>query len=107
MVSTVPLEELERHAGNLYEAIVVIAKRARQINDEQKRYIEQELGYDSALDNVHANDSDDDVEEVRDERAKAPVKLIKLPKPTSISLDEMMGGKLNFDYAEAPADREN
>ncbi|KAA0229728.1 hypothetical protein EDS67_10790 [candidate division KSB1 bacterium] len=102
MVSTIPLEELERHADNLYEAIVVIAKRARQINDEQKRYIEQELGYDSALDNVNASDTDDDVEEVRDERVKAPVKLIKLPKPTSISLDEMVGGKLNFEYAEPP-----
>ncbi|MDZ7268296.1 MAG: DNA-directed RNA polymerase subunit omega [candidate division KSB1 bacterium] len=107
MVSTVPLDELERHAENLYEAIVVIAKRARQINDEQKRYIEQELGYDSALDNVHSNDSDDELEEVRDERSKAPVKLIKLPKPTTISLEEMMSGKLHYDYAETPEDREN
>lgn len=106
MVSTIPLEELERHADNLYEAIVVIAKRARQINDEQKRYIEQELGYDSALDNVNASDADDDVEEVRDERVKAPVKLIKLPKPTSLSLDEMVGGKLNFEYAE-PAEKKD
>ena len=37
MVSTVPLDELERHAGNIYEAIVIVAKRARQINDDLEK----------------------------------------------------------------------
>ena len=101
MVSTVPLDELERHAGNIYEAIVVIAKRARQINDDQKRFIEQELGYDSAADSVNAEDSDVDLEENHEERRAAPVKVFRLPKPTTISLDEMMNGKLQFQYKEA------
>ena len=35
MSSTIPLSELEKLSGNLYEAIVIIAKRARQINEEQ------------------------------------------------------------------------
>lgn len=99
MVSTVPLEDLEKHAANVYEAIVVVAKRARQINDDQKRYIEQEIGYDSSLENSSSDDLDSE-EENREERQAAPVKYIRMPKPTSISLDEMLTGKLNFQYAE-------
>jgi DNA-directed RNA polymerase omega subunit len=99
MVSTVPLEDLEKHANNVYEAIVVIAKRARQINDEQKRFIEQELGYDSTTDNPNAED-DADLEENHEDRRITPVKIFRLPKPTSISLDEMMNGKLQFQYTE-------
>lgn len=99
MVSTVPLEDLEKHAANVYEAIVVVAKRARQINDDQKRYIEQEIGYDSSLENSSSDDLDSE-EENREERQTAPVKYIRMPKPTSISLDEMLTGKLNFQYAE-------
>lgn len=99
MVSTVPLEDLEKHAANVYEAIVVVAKRARQINDEQKRYIEQEIGYDSSLENSSSDDLESD-EENREERQATPVKYIRMPKPTTISLDEMLTGKLDFHYAE-------
>ena len=86
MVSTVPLEELEKHAGNIYEAIVVIAKRARQINDDQKRFIEQELGYDSAADNASADD-DTDLEESHEERRITPIKIFRFPKPTTNTLE--------------------
>lgn len=99
MVSTVPLEDLEKHAANVYEAIVVVAKRARQINDDQKRYIEQEIGYDSSLENSASDDLESE-EENREERQTAPVKYIRMPKPTTISLDEMLTGKLDFHYAE-------
>ncbi|MDZ7262429.1 MAG: DNA-directed RNA polymerase subunit omega, partial [candidate division KSB1 bacterium] len=43
MASTLSLSELEKYAENIYEAIVVIAKRARQINDEQKRLLGMEV----------------------------------------------------------------
>ncbi|MEK7727812.1 MAG: DNA-directed RNA polymerase subunit omega [candidate division KSB1 bacterium] len=99
MVSTVPLEDLEKHATNVYEAIIMVAKRARQINDDQKRYIEQEIGYDSSLEHSSSDDLDSE-EENREERQTAPIKYIRLPKPTSISLDEMLTGKLTFHYAE-------
>ena len=103
MVSTVPLEDLEKHADNVYEAIIVVAKRARQINDEQKRYIEQEIGYDSSLENSSSDDLEAD-EENREERQTAPVKFIRMPKPTSIALDEMLSSKLAFNYAEKSED---
>jgi len=102
MVSTVPLEELEKQASNIYEAIVVIAKRARQINDEQKRFLEQELGFDSTLEGPSSEENDEDSDLLAEDRQPSPAKYIKLPKPTTVSLEEMMAGKLKFDYAETP-----
>ena len=104
MASTIPLEELKKHSSNIYEAIMVIAKRARQINDEQKRLIEQETGYDSSMDDV--NDDEEEESETPEERQAQPVKYIKLPKPTTVALEEMLNGKLSFEYTEKPADSE-
>jgi DNA-directed RNA polymerase subunit K/omega len=106
MVSTIPLDEVEKHSNNIYEAIVIIAKRARQINDEQKRLIEQETGYDSTLDNVEADDYEDENDETPEERQTPPVKYIRLPKPTTIALEEMLSGKLNFRYIEKTEENE-
>jgi DNA-directed RNA polymerase subunit K/omega len=105
MASTIPLEELKKHSSNIYEAIMIIAKRARQINDDQKRLIEQETGYDSSMDDVTDDDTDDDTETI-EERQTQPLKYIRLPKPTSVALEEMLSGKLGFRYAEKTAEEE-
>jgi len=106
MASTIPIEDLKKHSSNIYEAIMIIAKRARQINDEQKRLIEQETGYDSNMDSINDDDADEDGE-TAEERLAHPVKYLKLPKPTTLALDEMMAGRLNYRYAEKPADEPN
>jgi DNA-directed RNA polymerase subunit K/omega len=106
MASTIPLEELKKHSTNIYEAIMIIAKRARQINDDQKRVIEQETGYDSSMDNVNDDDSDDDSSESSEERQAQPIKYIKFPKPTTLALEEMLSGRLNYRYAEKPPEDE-
>jgi DNA-directed RNA polymerase subunit K/omega len=105
MASTIPLEELKKHSSNIYEAIMIIAKRARQINDEQKRLIEQETGYDSNIDDIDDDDADDD-NESPEERQMQPVKYIRLPKPTTVALEEMLLGKLNFQYVPKPGEEE-
>lgn len=103
MVSTVSIDELTRHAGSIYEAIVVISKRARQISDDQKRYLEQELGFEDAL-----GGRADDVEETDEYREdkSSPRKVIKLPKPPSVSLDELLADKLDYKYAPAPEEKD-
>lgn len=106
MASTIPIEDLKKHSTNIYEAIMIIAKRARQINDDQKRLIEQETGYDSSMDSINDDDTEDE-NEAAEERLAQPVKYIKLPKPTTLALDEMMSGRLNYRYTEKPADEPN
>lgn len=79
-------------SGNLYEAIIVIAKRARQINEEQKSLIDIETEMDDSMD-----DYEDEEEEMEDQE-EIPRKVIKLPKPTEIAIQEMLTGKIKWDY---------
>ena len=92
MSSTIPLIELEKLSGNLYEAIIVIAKRARQINEEQKSLIDIETEMDDSMD-----DYEDEEDEMEDQE-EIPRKVIKLPKPTEIAIQEMLTGKIKWDY---------
>ncbi len=92
MSSTIPLSELEKLSGNLYEAIIIIAKRARQINEEQKSLIDIETEMDESMD-----DYDEDEEEMEDQE-EVTRKIIKLPKPTEIAIQEMLTGKIKWDY---------
>ncbi|MFQ6116609.1 MAG: DNA-directed RNA polymerase subunit omega, partial [bacterium] len=84
--------EFEKYAENIYEAIFILAKRARQINDEQKRFFLQDIEYDEDF---------DEYEEEETERAVKDVKQASLPKPTTIALEEFLCGKIQYDYHEA------
>ncbi|OQX96134.1 hypothetical protein B6I21_01825 [candidate division KSB1 bacterium 4572_119] len=91
MKDTVSIQDLGKYSDSIYEAIVVISKRARQINEEQKRKIEMETGIN---DSISDSDEDDDdfllnKEEQRD---------LRLPKPTQLAMQEFIEGKIKFDY---------
>jgi len=89
MAETLPLEKLEENVDSLYEAIVIIAKRARQINELQKQLIDRE---------TEANVDDDDLDEIVYEGDYLDRQYLKLPKPTTLALEEMLEGKLDFEY---------
>ncbi|MBN1998897.1 DNA-directed RNA polymerase subunit omega [candidate division KSB1 bacterium] len=91
MAQTLPLDELEKYADNVYEAIVMIAKRARQINDLQKRRMEKEM--EMILQNTTFDDENVS-QDVVDHQ------YLKLPNPTTIALQEMLDGKLTRDYPQ-------
>ena len=93
MGSTLSLENLVKDCDNIYEAIIVLGKRARQINDEQKAYIEKEAGIDDSI-------TDDDGDDYFDPEAVREAKVIKLPKPTQLAIDELIAGKIQFDYGD-------
>ena len=92
MIDILPLEELEQKVDSLYEAVAIVAKRARQINELQRRMIEKQN------EGLVADDDDDD--EIVYDRDIVDRQFIKLPKPTTIALQEMMDGELVFEYLE-------
>ncbi|MCR4439228.1 MAG: DNA-directed RNA polymerase subunit omega [bacterium] len=101
MLYNISREEIEKHAESVYEAVVVIAKRARQINDEQKQLVEMEMR--EALAEIKDEPLDDD-------QPREPIHkpYMRLPKPTSQALQEFLEGKLRYTYVEredaAPAE---
>lgn len=90
MAETLPLEKLEEKVDSLYEAIVIIARRARQINEMQKQLIDKET----------AANEDEDLDEIIADEDYLDKQFLKLPKPSTLALEEMLEGKLSFEYIE-------
>jgi DNA-directed RNA polymerase omega subunit len=93
MNETLALEKLIERCGSIYEAVIIIARRARQINEQQLRLIEKEVSL-----NAPATNDDIDDEEVSLEHDYVDSRYLKLPKPTTIALQEMLEGKLTVEY---------
>ena len=64
-MTDISVEDLLKRSDNIYEAVVAMFKRARQINDEQKQQIEMEMETTPVIDN-RENEEFDDVEIDRD-----------------------------------------
>lgn len=85
MAETLPLDIMQKYATNVYEAIIIIAKRARQINELQKQILDNEA------------EAYSQTEEFDEEGVNADIvehQFLRLPKPTTIALQEFLEGKL-------------
>lgn len=90
-ITPLEIEELESKAGNIYEAAVVAAKRARQINDEQKLEYNQRI---EPLVKADEDSMDDTV--VSKDKMNISVDFEKRVKPTERGLNELLGDELEF-----------
>jgi DNA-directed RNA polymerase subunit K/omega len=83
--------------GNIYEAVSIIAKRARQLAVKQKEELNNKLSeFASTVDNL---------EEVFENREQIEISkhYERQPKPTSLAIDEFIEGKLTWrDRNEVP-----
>ena len=91
MVKTLDLELLVQHAKNIYEAAIIIARRARQINLENKIKLEREL-------ELEGSDGDFDDEDF--EQPRILERHLNLPKPPLVALKEFFNDELIVEYAE-------
>lgn len=88
------LKEVEEPTGNLFQSLVVLSKRADQINLEIKEELADKLSeFASASDNL---------EEVFENREQIEISKFyeRLAKPTSIAIQEFLEGKLYFRKTE-------
>lgn len=92
-------ERFLKDETNIYETVLVIATRARQIGELQKRLIDRHLGQTAMLEQqaarARAEDSDDVIEP---EPIHRP--LPQFEKPVIIALDEQRASKVDFFYEE-------
>jgi DNA-directed RNA polymerase subunit K/omega len=82
--STVPrnLDILTRETGNVYETVMILAKRANQIASELKEELNQKLQEFASF--------TDNLEEIFENREQIEISKFyeRLPKPTLIAFDE-------------------
>lgn len=88
------LRAIEDPTGNLFQSIVVLSKRADQINLQ----IKEELG-DKLAEFASASDN---LEEVFENREQIEISKFyeRLPKPTAIAIEEFFEDKLYFRKTE-------
>ena len=87
------LEELAQKTGNIYEAVVVMAKRARQVNDEQKLLIDKDRDVVAPVEPKENEDFD----EVEIDREALLKNHLKFPKPSRVAIEEMANGKISWE----------
>lgn len=90
--TTIPrnLDELEQSTGNVYETVMILAKRSNQISSEMKEELSQKLQeFASYTDNL---------EEVFENREQIEISKYyeRLPKPTLIAYEEFLQEQIYF-----------
>ena len=94
-INPVELRAIEEKAGNVYEAIIVCTKRARQLNSENK------IEFNALLSTIPESTTDDESEDV-DNPAQLKIALVleKREKPHIQSLHEFLDGDLEYEFKE-------
>jgi len=80
--------DLEKETGNIYETIVILSKRANQINVDLKEELTQKLQeFASTTDNL---------EEIFENREQIEISRFyeRLPKPAAMAIDEYERGQI-------------
>jgi len=84
-MTTIPrdLEVLEEETGNVYETVMILAKRANQISSELKEELQQKLQEFASF--------TDNLEEVFENREQIEISKFyeRLPKPSLIAFEEL------------------
>jgi DNA-directed RNA polymerase subunit K/omega len=93
-MANLSFEELAEKSENIYEAVVALSKRARQITDEQKMRLLQEMDAIPVLDSRDAEDFD----EVEIDRDALQREREKIPKPTTVAMEEFVDARFIYQY---------
>ena len=92
-ITPVDLRVIDQRAENVYEAITVAGKRARQINDDNK------IEFNALLNTIPSSGTDDDAEDVTNPaQLKMALDQEKKPKPHLQALNELLEGEIKFKY---------
>lgn len=93
-MSKISYEELLGKTSNIYEAVTIMAQRAKQVNDIQKQKIDQERDTAPIIDLRES----EDFEDVEIDREALNREYVKLPKPTRVAIEEMRDGVISYRY---------
>jgi DNA-directed RNA polymerase subunit K/omega len=89
------LEVMTRGAGNIYETVIIVARRANQIAVEMKQELNKKLEEFASY--------NDNLEEVFENREQIEISKFyeRLPKPTLIALQELEEDKIFYRNPDA------
>lgn len=91
-LSARPIEKLVAETGNIYEALTIITKRAKQLNMDIKRELHSKLDEFAIV--------SDTIEEVQENKEQIEISKFyeRLPNPTIIALHEFLEQEIDYEY---------
>ena len=90
-IETLDLDKFESKTANLYESIVVVSKRSRQINDSIKLELNQRL------EPIIAKETEDDTI-MNQDKLNISLEFEKRLKPSLQAIGERMNDRLDFRF---------
>lgn len=100
-LTTRDVAEMAKPTGNIYESVVIISKRARQISSKIKEELQNKLSdFATTVDNL---------EEVFENREQIEISKFyeRMPKPTTTATDEFIDSKLVFTKPDQQEEEQN
>lgn len=97
-IKPLDLIKLDGKAENIYEAIVVLLKRARQINEEMKIEFNQRI--EMLQSRIFEPEDEGEQPATNPDQILVAKEFEERPKPTETSINELMDGKLTYRYKE-------
>ena len=99
-IVTRDIDKIAAPTGNVYESLVVVSKRARQISSRMKEELNQKLAeFASTVDNL---------EEVFENKEQIEISKFyeRMPKPSSTAMEEFLEDKVYWRRPEAEVTEE-
>jgi len=93
-IEPVDLRVIDKRTANVYEAVIVSAKRARQINDEQKMEFNALVG--TIVPQATTEEEGEDIQNPA--QLKIALELENREKPQIQAIKELLDGKIGYDY---------
>jgi len=93
-IITRDLNNLAKNTNNLYESVVIISKRSRQISAKVKEELSSKLAeFATTVDNL---------EEIFENREQIEISRFyeRMPKSTVVAAEEFIDGELSYRYPE-------
>lgn len=89
-IKTVDLDALTNQVGNLYEAVVILSKRARQVAVNTKAELDEKLSYFEGFEN--------EIDDARmtEEQHRISVEYETRPKPEETAIGEMFNHEIYY-----------
>jgi hypothetical protein len=89
----IDLRELDKNTANVYEAVIVAAREAKKINEEQR------LEYSNLITTIPVKGIEDDAEDIDNpDQLKISLEFEKRPKPHLSALKDLLNKKIEYYY---------
>lgn len=89
-IRTINVDQLTTQCDNIYEAIVVVSKRARQVAAKQKAELDDKLayyeGFSSDMENLR----------MQEEQARVSLEFETQPKPPEVAIQDLLNNEIYF-----------